>query len=471
MRSEHKQNFSRCFELKSPVMDVVYRELERYAMHGRNCIMFGPTGAGKEYAAKHFHAVFRKTHHPSASFRPINCSCLSKDLAMSELFGHLKGSFTHAQWTRKGAFEITKNGVLFLDEVGDLQEEVQAYLLRALDPENGTARALGGTDDYSTRDVTVICSTEKSPETIRPALLARLGKQVFIPGVNERPEDIPPAVKYFVRRALSQCADVTCIVEEYTKQTLSDSESELIDDPFLIRLADLIAEDLVSLVTQRSWPSNFRAMGNAIDTAIVCAHRKGTLNGFIDEVVKEFRFHSDRYSGGPCLTVMPRDNATASESDEKEDVVESYPELFKEITNTLKRARQHRKVVECLTRFLVSTAAKPFERADLDGLFPDMAARTIQKYLSQCTEAGVLRRSGQKGQIYCYVGQNLTTRAVSKTPPAGLFARQHYENAARDERTPGKPVELTANSDGVLINNVDPAPAGLAFETSGVGSS
>lgn len=125
-------------------------------------LILGPSGTGKDVIAQALHG---ESLRKNATFMSVNCSALSETLIESELFGHVKGSFTGAISDRKGAFEAARGGTLFLDEIGDLSYALQAKLLRAL--ENGEIRPVGSDRNIKT-DVRIIAATHQSlPEKIR----------------------------------------------------------------------------------------------------------------------------------------------------------------------------------------------------------------------------------------------------------------------------------------------------------------
>lgn len=137
------------------------RQLERlpaFATTDFPVLMIGPSGAGKEVLAKTIHQSSRRKSGP---FVTINCSALSESLIESELFGHVRGSFTGATHDRKGAFEIARGGTIFLDEIGDLPLSLQPKLLRAL--ENKEIRPVGSDRTIET-DVRVLAATHKDLE-------------------------------------------------------------------------------------------------------------------------------------------------------------------------------------------------------------------------------------------------------------------------------------------------------------------
>ncbi len=163
-------------------------------------LMLGPSGAGKEILARAIHRMSRRKDGPFVS---INCGALSESLIESELFGHLKGSFTGASHDRKGAFEAARGGTLVLDEVGDLPLALQAKLLRAL--ENKEIRPVGSDRTIET-DVRILASTHKdlallvSQGRFREDLYWRLNVcKIQPPALRDRMEDFVDLVYVFCK--------------------------------------------------------------------------------------------------------------------------------------------------------------------------------------------------------------------------------------------------------------------------------
>ena len=153
-------------------------------------LLTGPSGTGKDLLAQHIHRLSPRRNGPFVS---VNCSALSESLAESELFGHVRGSFTGATGDRKGAFEAARGGTLFLDEIGDLPLSLQPKLLRAL--ENNQIRPVGSDRSVET-DVRIVTATHHDlkrlvcEEKFRADLYYRLHViQVQAPSLTERPED------------------------------------------------------------------------------------------------------------------------------------------------------------------------------------------------------------------------------------------------------------------------------------------
>jgi transcriptional regulator with GAF, ATPase, and Fis domain len=177
---------------------AAYDALRRFARTGANVLLRGETGTGKELFAKAYAA---NSDRYGKAYVPVAIPTLPATLVESELFGYVKGAFTEAVRDKKGHLEMADGGVLFLDEVGDIEPQLQAKLLRFLD--SGELYRVG---DTSLRrvDVRVVAATsrslEKAVETgqFRSDLLARLGQVVKLPPLRERPEDVPLLVDHFL---------------------------------------------------------------------------------------------------------------------------------------------------------------------------------------------------------------------------------------------------------------------------------
>ncbi|MBK7141931.1 MAG: sigma-54-dependent Fis family transcriptional regulator [bacterium] len=183
-----------------PILRVI-REVEMIARGDNRVMILGETGTGKELVANAIHYNSQRASKPMAV---LHCNHKSPDLVESELFGHLKGSYTHAYETRKGKFEFANGGTIFLDEIGDLDITTQAKLLRVA--QDGTYTPIG-VDTTRTTDVRLICATNKNLSnmvkqgTFRDDLFYRLkGVTIELPTLRERKEDIPILVDYFVKR-------------------------------------------------------------------------------------------------------------------------------------------------------------------------------------------------------------------------------------------------------------------------------
>jgi two-component system, NtrC family, response regulator AtoC len=182
---------------RSPALLAAYDTVRRLARSGARVLLRGETGTGKELFARAYAAHCPRAGKP---YVPVPIPALAPTLIESELFGHVRGAFTEAARDKKGRFELADKGILFLDEVGDVEPAVQKKLLRFLD--SGELFRVGDTEARFV-DALVVSATnrplEKDVESgrFRADLLARLGHAVFIPPLRERPEDVPLLVEHF----------------------------------------------------------------------------------------------------------------------------------------------------------------------------------------------------------------------------------------------------------------------------------
>jgi two-component system response regulator HydG len=185
---------------RSPEMQGVFSLVQRLAPHAKVVLIHGETGTGKELAARAFHQAGPRRAKP---FVTVNCSAVVDTLFESELFGHVRGSFTGAVENKTGLFEAADGGTLFLDEVGELPLAVQAKLLRAL--ENGEVQRVGSLQSKKV-DVAVVAATnrdlraEVAAGRFRGDLFYRLNVVgVTLPPLRDRREDIPYLTAAFIR--------------------------------------------------------------------------------------------------------------------------------------------------------------------------------------------------------------------------------------------------------------------------------
>jgi transcriptional regulator with PAS, ATPase and Fis domain len=187
----------------SGVMKDLLATTERAADSNAKVLITGESGVGKDLVARHLHSHSERRR---AAFVAINCAGLTETLLESELFGHVKGSFTGAYRDKLGKLQLAHRGTLFLDEVGEMSLRMQALLLRFL--ENGEIQAVGSDDSQSRVDVRVVAATNRNLNDsvaagqFREDLLYRLCViHVHVPPLRERPEDVKALVKHFLERA------------------------------------------------------------------------------------------------------------------------------------------------------------------------------------------------------------------------------------------------------------------------------
>ncbi len=186
----------------SEAIQRLYKHVERVAPTKFSVLILGESGTGKEYIAEMIHDCSPRHDKP---FIAVDCGSLSKELAPSELFGHLKGSFTSAIADKKGVFEQAKGGTVFLDEVGNLPYEVQMQLLRSLQEQK--VRPVGSAVDVQV-DVRIVAATNENIEKaieqgkFRQDLYHRINEFTLqVPPLRERMDDLEEFVDFFLSQA------------------------------------------------------------------------------------------------------------------------------------------------------------------------------------------------------------------------------------------------------------------------------
>jgi transcriptional regulator with GAF, ATPase, and Fis domain len=198
-----KKKISKKYEMigTSPAIEEVKELIDRVAPTNTRVLITGENGTGKELVAHWLHAKSRRSTAPLVE---VNCAAIPSELIESELFGHEKGSFTSAVKQKKGDFELASGGILFLDEIGDMNLSAQAKILRVLQENKITH--VGGEKEIPV-DVRVIAATNKNlraeiaANRFREDLYHRLSVIIIhVPPLRERLEDIPLLAEYFLRQ-------------------------------------------------------------------------------------------------------------------------------------------------------------------------------------------------------------------------------------------------------------------------------
>ncbi len=220
----------------SAAMQKLRDAIEQVGMTDLNCLIRGESGTGKDMAAREIHRMSGRSGQP---FIKVNCTALPDQLLESELFGYEKGAFTGAVSSKPGRFELAHNGMIFLDEIGDMDPNLQSKLLQVIEHKEFTK--LGGTHAQRV-DVQIIAATNADLEartrdgSFRSDLYFRLNEVcLWMPSLKERKEDIPLLVRHFIQKH-----------GRYATESLEFS-----------------GEDLASL-TQYDWPGNVRELESTI---------------------------------------------------------------------------------------------------------------------------------------------------------------------------------------------------------------
>ncbi|MBI4470180.1 MAG: sigma-54-dependent Fis family transcriptional regulator [Acidobacteria bacterium] len=232
---------------RTPQMVDLYKEIARVAPSRSTVLLIGESGTGKELIARSIHQHSRRSQR---HFVAINCGALTETLLESELFGHVKGSFTGAIADKKGYFEEASGGTLLLDEISETTPALQVKLLRVL--QEGEIKRVG--DTRSTQvDVRVIAATNRDLEDeakagrFREDLFYRLSVVTLrVPPLRERRDDIPLLARHFLRRASPAPG---------RELALSSAAS--------------------ALLTEYAWPGNVRELENTLESAAL--HARGGL--------------------------------------------------------------------------------------------------------------------------------------------------------------------------------------------------
>jgi len=226
----------------SVAMRALRKQISIVAPTDGRVLIYGESGTGKELVA---HAIHAKSARASAPFVEVNSAAIPEELIESELFGHVKGSFTGATTAKKGKFELADGATLFLDEVGDMSAKVQAKVLRVLEEQRFEAVGSGTAVNV---DVRVIAATNKRLDMeieqgkFRADLFYRLNVIPFeLPPLRDRPEDVPLLVEHFNRH--------------YSV-------------PYGKPLKEFSAEAIAELQSY-SWPGNVRELRNTVERVVI----------------------------------------------------------------------------------------------------------------------------------------------------------------------------------------------------------
>src|SRR3954451_25382024 len=191
------------FVAASPVMEELLSIAEQSAESNAKVLITGESGVGKDVVARYIHSCSSRRREP---FVAVNCAGITETLLESELFGHVKGSFTGAYRDKRGKLQLAHRGTLFLDEVGEMSLRMQALLLRFL--ENGEIQAVGSDHSQARLDVRVVAATNRDLSDLvasgkfREDLLYRLRViHLHVPPLRQRPQDVQALMAHFLRRA------------------------------------------------------------------------------------------------------------------------------------------------------------------------------------------------------------------------------------------------------------------------------
>lgn len=244
---------------ESPESEKLYKYVDLVAPTDMSVLINGESGTGKEHIAKTIHLKSKRKDKP---FIAIDCGALSKELAASELFGHVKGAFTGALTDKKGQFEMANGGTLFLDEVGNLSYDVQVKLLRTL--QEKTIQPVGSTKQLKV-DVRIITATNDDlndsvkNENFREDLYHRINEfKILMPPLRNRGKDLELFIDHFVKQSNQE----------------------------LGRNVKRLAPETKTLLLKYDWPGNLRELKNVIKRMVLLTpDETAEINALPEEMI------------------------------------------------------------------------------------------------------------------------------------------------------------------------------------------
>ena len=248
-----KKKVSKSYQMigESDAISQIKNIIEKVAATDARVLITGSNGTGKELVA---HWLHKKSDRAKAPMIEVNCAAIPSELIESELFGHVKGSFTGANKDRAGKFEAANGGTIFLDEIGDMSLSAQAKVLRALQ-ESRISRV--GSDKDIKVDVRVIAATNKDLKEeiaegrFREDLYHRLAVILIeVPALNDRREDIPLLVDFFTKKIAEEQGTP---VKEFSAEA-------------------------VQLLQEYDWTGNIRELRNVVERLIILGEKEVTKN-------------------------------------------------------------------------------------------------------------------------------------------------------------------------------------------------
>ena len=239
-----KKKVSKKYQMigRSSALTKIQEMIEKVAPSDARVLITGPNGAGKELVA---HAIHSQSERNRGPMIEVNCAAIPSELIESELFGHVKGSFTGAIKDKQGKFELANGGTIFLDEIGDMSLVAQAKVLRALQESRVSPV---GSDKEIKVDVRVIAATNKNLQKeiangkFREDLYHRLSViEIYVPSLDERKEDIPLLVEHF-------------------SQVIADEQGNALK---------IFDQKAIEALQEFSWTGNIRELRNVVERLII----------------------------------------------------------------------------------------------------------------------------------------------------------------------------------------------------------
>lgn len=295
----------------------LYKQIQLVAPTDYSIILYGESGTGKEVMAKTIHALSKRKDMP---FVAMDCGTLSKELAGSELFGHVKGAFTGAQTDKEGHFEIANGGTLFLDEVSNLSYDVQASLLRVI--QEKIFKRVGGNKEMATDVRIIVASNENLQEAykkgkFREDLYHRFNEfSINLPPLRKRKKDIAQFAHFFLKKTNQELGKN---IEQFDDEVMQAFESYY-------------------------WPGNLRELRNVVRRAVLLTDTAAiSINTLPWEITNIPTIIQDTNSENSMPLEKPKDETDLKNAASRAEY-ETIMKVLKQVNNNKTKAAEILKI-------------------------------------------------------------------------------------------------------------------------------
>ncbi len=416
-------NLDEGFKPEDESTKELYAEVAAFARQGQPVLIFGPTGSGKEFLARHYYCSLTRTEFyeqyrenwpdgfkdlinlyskyysekelkvfadslRAGVYQSINSSTIYPHLAESLLFGHEENSFTDAK-TRPGLVESIKYGVLFLDEIGELSKDLQAKFLRAVDSEIAEGRRVAGKMDYTLKDLIIIAATNRPRDKIRKDFYYKIGIDVEVKGIDERPKDLQKSIPYFIAKALGKRKDYASVTRMFGLSSRDiKSIDRLSEAQGIKQYSEELGKQISDLILSRKWPGNFRAVRRAIESSVMRIESIEDTQSFSRQFRKNIDYYVTKYSDDNA-----RATAFVENYNDKILFPSAFPGLDRRIYEELTGIASLHDLTDyeknALSVFLSSTHESGFSRKQLGEFFKN---QTTIRYTSDASIRNKINR-------------------------------------------------------------------------------
>ena len=416
----------------------LYKEVAAFAKQGQPVVIFGPSGSGKEFLARHYYSALIKSElyaqwrknwplkydalrvqysaHYSVKnlelflssvkpgiFHSINSSNIYPDLAESILFGQ-EENLPAGLPSRPGLLELIQYGVLFIEEIGELSKGLQSKLLRAFNSEVSEGCRVSGIMNYSLKDFIIIPSTNQPREKFRDDFYHKMGIQVTMKSIDERPDDVRNSIPYFILKAIDKRKDYSMIGKAFSTVG-AGTGTKLSETGEIIKFAEEQSELVADEILMRKWPGNFRALRTALEASIFRIERIKDPSSFSDEFRKNLHHYIKQYSEECSKIYRPAEETLP------DNVVfpSKYPDMDRRILARINSRRRFQDISDSekgiLATFLSSIHETGFTRKDLQIFYrryPKITHNSeahIRKRINKFLELNILEKTGESKSI------------------------------------------------------------------------